>query len=361
MTFPKINNNHGNSFFILLLTFIILAAAAYIVYTNKDFQRAHRKEIRKVNFYLRDYKKKYKDLRTNLSEKMQAWEKSHPTKVKKISPETKPETRTFDELIYDEQRLQKEIPPEMIRHQPDEITICAFNADFLINNSLSDKEIVHLANILRLCDLSSIAGLTNQHFLPKITTLLKILRYDASFEINDPASVGKTIIGYLYRNDKIQSLKRGKIYSAENSFSTLPYYKPFKVGDFDFIVATFNTPAYGFALTSIEPLENFYETIKNENLDIKDIMIFGDFTFRSDALSWDSASLLPTFARAASSDKNETDLLGNFWFKKNDLVEFNGKSGILNIDENQFPSKQKSSLSTNKPIWTQFKIMSDDD
>ncbi len=357
----KIHSTRGNSLLVFLLTLIIVIGTGYVIYTNQDFQRAHRKQISKLNFYLRDYKKSAKNFTKKLKEKIAAWKKSHPSKSNNTSPLKKTETRSFDELIYSQQLLEQELPAEMMRHQPDEMTICAFNADFLLNNPLSDKEMVHLANIFRLCDLSSISNLSNQQFLSKLTTLLKILRYDASFESSDLSNVDKTVISYLYRNDKVQSLKQGKIYSGENFFPMSPYYKIFKVGDFDFIVATFPSSSEGFALTSMEPLENIYETIKGENSEIKDIMIFGNFTFQSESLSWDSDSLLPTFARATSAGKNESQLVGNFWFKKNDLIEFNGKSGIINISENQFSSRQKSSLSANRPIWTQFKVMSDDD
>ncbi len=361
MALIKINNTRGNAFLWFIFCLAVIAGAGYLLYNNKDFQRTHRQEIRKFNNFLKKSEKFSKNFGDDLKEKIAEWKKSHPQKNKDASLETKVETRTFDDLIYSPQTLEQELPPEMIRHQPDEITVCAFNADFLLNNALADKELVHLANIFRFCDLSSITGLSNQKFLPKITTLLKILRYDASFESSDPSNVDKTIISYLYRNDRVQSLKRGEMYSGENFFSAPPYYKAFKVGDFDFIVATFPSSAEGFALTSIEPLENIYETIKSENSSIKDILIFGNFTFQSQSLSWDSDSLLPTFARAASVEKNESQLVGNFWFKKNDLIEFNGKSGIINIPEDKFSSRQKSSGAANRPIWTQFKAMPDDD
>lgn len=361
MVLIKINNTRGNAFLWFLICLAVIVGAGYFLYNNKDFQRTHRQEIRKFNSYLKKSEKFSKNFRDSLKEKIEAWKKSHPSKNKNTSEETKVETRTFEDLIYSPQTLEQELAPEMIRHQPDEITVCAFNADFLLNNALTDKELVHLANIFRFCDLSSIAGLSNQKFLPKITTLLKILRYDASFESNIPSGPGKTVTGYLYRNDRVESLQQKEISFQENLFPAPPYYKTFRIGNFDFIVATFYTPVEGFALTSIEPLENLYEALSNENPEIKDIMIFGDFTFQSQALSWGSNSLLPTFAHAKSADKNESQLVGNFWFKKNDLIEFNGKSGIINIPENQFPSSQKSSGHATRPIWTQFKVMPDDD
>lgn len=361
MAFLKNINNHGKSFVIFIFFLAIIIGAGYLVYTNQDFQRSHRKEIAKVNFYLRDYKKQYKKFRETLGEKIAAWEKSHPKETKKTPPPPKIETRTFDDLIYPPEDLQKDLPAEMIRHQPDEVTFCSFNADFLLNNTLSDKETVHLANILRFCDLTSITGLSNPEFLGQITTLLKILRYDAVFESSATANPQKKTFAYLYRNDKVKSLNAGKFFTAESSFSSPPYCKSFKIDNFDFTVASFYSPPENLALTSILPLKNLYESLSRENPDIKDIMIFGNFLFNSQELKWDSSSLLPTFAQATNSDKNESELIGNFWFKKSDLVEYNGKSGVLNIDENQFPSKQKSRLAGDKPIWTQFKIMPDDD
>ncbi len=361
MILAKINNPRGNAFLWFLICLAVITGAGYFLYNNTDFQRTHRQEIRKFNSFLKKYEKISKNFGDHLKQKIEEWKKSKPSKNKSTSEEIKVETRTFEDLIYSPQTLEEKLPAEMIRHQPDEITLCAFNADFLLNDPLTDKEMVHLANIFRFCDLSSIAGISNQKFLPKLTALLKILRYDASFETNDSAYTAKTNIVYLYRNDKIQSLKQGKTYSHKSSFLQLPYYKAFKAQDFDFIVTTFHTPLEGYNLTSIEPLEDLYETIKNENIDIGDIVIFGDFTFQSQALSWGSDSLLPTFAHALSAGKNESQLVGNFWFKKTDLVEFNGKSGIINISENEFPSKQKSSLLAGRPIWAQFKILSDDD
>ncbi len=361
MAFIKNTNDRGKSFVIFLFFLAIIIGAGYLVYTNQDFQRSHRKEISKINFYLRDYKKQYKKFRKTLDEKIAAWKKSHPKETKKTPPPPKIETRTFDDLIYPPEDLQKELPPEMIRHQPDEFTFCSFNADFLLNNKLSDKETVHLANILRFCDLTSITGLSNLEFLDQITTLLKILRYDAVFESSAAVNPKEKAFIYLYRNDKVKSLNAGKLFTAENSFSSPPYCKSFKIDTFDFTIASFYSPLENLRLTPVLPLKNLYETLSHENPGIKDIMIFGNFLFNSQELRWDSSSLLPTFAQAANLNKNESELIGNFWFKKNDLVEYNGKSGILNIDENQFPSKQKSYLAGDKPIWAQFKIMPDDD
>ncbi len=353
-------NNHGNSFLIVFLFLSILVGAGYVVYNNKDFQHAHYKEIAKYNFYLRDYKKAAKDFSKRIDDKITNWKKSHPS-TSKDENGPKAETRTFAELAYDQKILDQEIPGEMVRHQPDELTLCSFSADFLLNNPLTDKEMVHLANIFRFCDLSAIAGLQNPQFLAQITTLLKILRYPASFETSSPTGLSPTVMAYLYRNDKVKVLKPGQIYSQSDSLPAAPYYGAFKAGDFDFIVATFNTPSAGLALANIGPLENFYSAIQNTNQDIQDIMIFGDFTFRSEALSWDSASLLPTFAQSVNGDKAQSDLLGNFWFKKNDLVEFNGKSGLITIKEDLFSSQRKPPVSGNKPIWTQFRMLSNDD
>ncbi len=361
MIFKKTHNNHGNVFLLFLLFLIIIFSVGYIIYTNKDFQRSHKKEINKLNFYLRDYKKTAIEYRKNIEKTIAQWRKDQATKTRAIADEPKTENRTFEQLLYDPKILEQEIPNDMVRHQQDEITICSFNANYLLNNSLADSEIVHLANIFRFCDISNISGLENQKFLKKITTLLKILRYDASFETSLPTENNKKITVNIYRNDKVKSLKPSQTFLKKSDFPIPPYFTAFKIGDFDFIIATIQTPANGLALASIEPLEYFYEALQNENQDIRDIIIFGDFVFRSESLSWDSASLLPNFARTRSNNENQSELLGNFWFKKNDLVEFNGRSGQININEKLFKSQKSPSPDANKPIWTQFKILPDDD
>ena len=361
MTPANTENKRGKAFLTIILCLVFIIGAVYVVYNNKDFQRSHKREIAKINFYLRDYNKSAKEFSKKIDEKISKWKENRLKKTQKKLATPKIETRTFEDLITTAEALEKDIPVEMIRHQPDEMTICSFDANFLFNSPLTDPEIVHLANILRFCDLSSIAGLTNQKFLAQATTLLKILRYDAAVETSLISDSDKTVTAYLYRSDKIQALTPGKIYSQTDAFPSLPYYESFRIGDFDFTVATFHTPLAGINLSSLEPLEEFYETLQNENPEIKDTMIFGDFAFHSEAVSWDSSSLLPTIAKSVAPNKGQINLLGNFWFKRNQLIEFNGKFGIINIKENSFPTWQKQPVATNKPIWTQFRILPDDD
>lgn len=355
-------NKHGKAFLIIVFCFALIIGAGYVIYNNKDFQRSHKREIAKINFYLRDYNTSAKKFSKELNDKIAKWQETRLQKTQEKLAAPKIETRTFEDLITTAEALEKDLPQEMLRHQPDEITICSFDADFLFNSPLSDPEIVHLANILRFCDLSSIAGLTNQDFLRQVTTLLKILRYDAAIDASPLTDNDETITAYLYRNDKVQALTSRKIYSQTNAFPVLPYYASFRIGDFDFTIATFHTPLAGINLSSLEPLEQLYEDLQNENPDIKDTMIFGDFAFHSGSLNWNSASsLLPIIAKSAAANKTQINLLGNFWFKRNQLIEYNGKFGIININENSFPSQKKQPAAANKPIWTQFKIMADDD
>ncbi len=361
MTSAQNENKHGKAFLTIVFALALIIGAGYVIYNNKDFQRSHKREIAKINFYLRDYNKSAKEFSTKLNDKIAKWKEARLQETQRKSNAPKIETRTFEELIYTAEALEKDIPAEMIRHQPDEITICSFDANFLFNNPLTDPEMVHLANILRFCDLSSITGLTNQKFLPQATTLLKILRYDAAVEASPATDNDKTITAYLYRSDKIQALTPGKTYSQTDAFPVLPYYGSFKIGDFDFTIATFHTPVSGLNLSSLEPLEEFYETLQNENPNIKDTMIFGDFSFHSKAINWDSASLMPIIAKPAPKNQAQVNLIGNFWIKRNQLIEFNGKFGIINIKENSFSSQKKQPIAANKPIWTQFKIMTDDD
>ncbi len=356
----KISNKNGNAFLTLLFCLIIIAAAGYVLYTNKDFQRAHQRDISKINFYLRDYKKSLKDFTKDFGGKIAEWKKSLPLKTKDPKAEKPLESLTFDETILDPATLEKELPGEMIRHQTDEITICSFDADLILNDPLSDKEIIHLANILRFCELSTITKLPNEIFLKRISTALKVLRYNAVYE-TVPAETGKTLTAYLYRDDKIQPLQKSSLFKGADPLPIAPSYGLFKAGDFDFIVATFAAPASGLSLGSIVPLENFSEAVKTQYLETQDMMIFGEFAFESRGLIWDSASLLPTIAKTLPANRAPLDLLGNFWFRKKELTEFNGKSGVLDIDAAAFPSKSKPPVTANKPIWVQFRILPDDD
>lgn len=360
MIFIKLQNKRGNAL-LALIFLIVLAGAGYYYYNNPEFQRAHRYEIYKFKLQLRDIKDRAQKIKNDLREKAAEWEKNHPAQKAAANDDAKPETRTFEQLLYDQKILGQEIPPEMVRHQPDEITVCFFNADFLLNNPLNDGESVHLANILRFCDLTAIAGLKNQKFLPKITALLKNLRYTQNGETSAKPDGKKRIFAFLYRNDRISALKPGHISSSTPDLPLQAYTGFFKAGNFDFSVALFDSPAAGLDLKSLDPLKNFYATVEGENKPVKDIMIFGDFTFPPDGMNWDQDSLLPLFAQATTSRKTHGDLTGNFWFKKNDLVEFNGKSGLIDINVGQFPSCKNHPVSTEKPVWAQFKLMSDDD
>lgn len=361
--FNRIKSLHGKAFvtFLLFIFFLaIIAAAGYFIYNDKDFQRTHRKEINKFNFYLRDFTKTANDFSKKIETSIANWKKSHPSLAPGSSADKKTEPRTYENLLYNQNILGQEVPEEMLRHQSDEITLCSYNADFLLNNPLTDNEITHLANIFRFCDINIIAGLQTKNFIPRITATLKILHYNATSEISAPVDSAKTTYAFIYRTEKIYSVSSAKIYNTTNSFSPAPYYGVFRSNNFDFIIAAFKTPPSGPALASEVPLESFYETLKTENPDIQDIMLFGDFLFQSEDFSWDSNSLLPTVAYSATT-KNQSDLLGNFWFRKKDLKEYNGKSGVINIKEELFPSKRNPPVTANKPIWTQFKLMPDDD
>jgi hypothetical protein len=357
-------NKTGKALLSLIFLLIIIGGLCYVVYNNKDFQRSHKKEIAKINFYLRDYIKTYKDFTKDFDEKIAEWRKSHPRKQHDAAAKKPLETWTFDEMILEARAAEKEIPSEMIRHQNDEITICSFNADFLINNPLSDKEAIHLANVMRFCELSVMTNLRNEISLKKIVTALKVLRYNATYEnVVAPKTEGANTTSYiyLYRDDKIQSLQKSSLFKETNSLPIIPAYGLFKAGEFDFMIAIFATPPSGTALKSVHLLEEFSETLKTEYPDTQDLVIFGDFSFESRGLIWDRSSLLPTIARALPATQAPLDLLGNFWFRKSELTEFNGKSGVININPTGFPSKSKPPLSADKPIWVQFKLMPDDD
>jgi len=355
-------NKNGKAFLNFLILLLLIAGIGYVIYTNKDFQRTHKKEITKINFYLRDYIKAYKDFTKDFYEKVAEWKKSHPSKQKAIPGEKPLETWTFEEMIFNAETLEREMPPEMVKHQNDEITVCSFNADLIINNPLTDKEIIHLANIMRFCGVSAITNLRNESSLKRISTALKILRYNAVYQtVAGTGSAAKTFYAYLYRDDRIQPVQKAELYKGDVPLPVTPAYGIFKAGDFDFIIANFATPSSGIPLDSLLVLEKFSEAIKNEFSDTQDLLIFGDFAFESRGIIWDSSSLLPNIARTLPADRAPLDLLGDFWFRKNDLIEFNGRSGVINLNSQSFPSKSKPPLTANKPLWTQFKLLPDDD
>jgi len=358
----KINNPRANTFLAFLFFLILIGVAGYFVYNNPDFQRTHRRDIMKANTKLREYTKTAKEFISASQKEFADLKKSHKLPFMSGPQDKSP---TFNELIYDPEVLRQEIPADMVRHQPDEITVCSFDANFLLNNSLSQAEVRHLANILRFCDLSSIAGLNNKIFITEVAGLLKTLRYNAVYAFSPAVGTKhKTFYAYLFRNDRITSLKAPRLISGTKDFPVAPYEGRFKARNFAFTLLTFQTPASGSFLPSIVPLENIYETVKAEDPDMPSVMIFGGFTFQSTGLSWDNSAFLPTVAELQKGpdgpDRSRGDLLGNFWFRKKDLVEFNGNSGVINIKEELFPSSPRSAVVANKPIWAQFKLMPDD-
>jgi hypothetical protein len=173
----------------------------------------------------------------------------------------------------------------------------------------------------------------------------------------------KTFSAYLFRNDRIAALKPTKLIAASSELPLEAFDGQFRAGTFDFTLLTLQTPADGLFLSSVSPLENIYEIVKAENTDVQDIIVLGNFSFQSTALNWDNSGLLPTVAGILKNtgDKSSGDLLGNFWFRKKDVVEFNGNSGIIDIKTESFPSAAKSASTANKPVWAQFKLMPDDD
>ncbi len=358
---PHMSNKRGNAFLSFLFFLIMVGVGCYIVYNNPDFQKSHRREIFTAQIKYKEFKKTSQDFINTYQTKFQDFKKSHhwPGSTK---PQVK--TPTFNELIYDPDILNQEIPTDMIRHQPDEITLCSFDAQFLLNNTLSKKEVIHLANIFRFCDLSSISDLNNKVFISELTELLKLLHYNAVYSISPAVGTkSKTYYTYLFRNDRISALKAAKLIAGTDELPVKAYEGQFKAGKFDFTLLAFQTPPTGIFLSSTMPLENTYEAVKEDNKDVQDIIMFGNFSFQSASLNWDNGRLLPTVAGVMkdNSEKSQADLIGNFWFRKKDLTEFNGHSGTIDIKEDYFPSAGKPTSAMNKPVWAQFKLMSDDD
>jgi len=367
MNLKKFKDPRANTFVGILIFLAIMSVAAYIVYNNPDFQKKYRKEISKTRYYMKDNSKAVKKFLDESKVKLEDLQKADALKsVKFTNPfakQEKPKVPTYEDMSFDTAILSQEVPLELVRHQADEMIICSFDANFLLNSPLTDKEIQHLANIIRFCDLSAISGLSNTKFIERVSEILKILRYNVVVDVSPPDTADKTISAFLYRDDRITAIKPAKILQESEGLPHAPFYGIFRAMDFDFTVAIFQTPAMGYPLPSLSPLERMYELIKLENPDVKDLIVFGDFGFRSAGLNWDNNSLLPVMARlkkdANGQTKDQTDLLGNLWFRKKDLVEFSGNAGEINIKEEHFPSTVKPIA--NKPIWAQFKAMPDDD
>lgn len=363
-SFSKLSSQKANALLGFLFALVLLGVAGYIIYNNPDFQKKYRKEISRTRQYLRDQSRAIQGFFNKNKERIQDWKKENPGQplsipnpfAKKEEPKAAP---TFADMAFDTAILSQEVPMELVRRQTDELIMCSFDANFLLAAPLTDKEVQHLANIMRFCDINAISNLKNETFLTRASTILKILRYNAAYSVSPPTS-NKTISAFLYRTDRINVVKPARTTNDSEGLPNAPFFGTFRSGDFDFTLVVFQTPLNGFPLPTLTPLETVYETLKMDNADVKDVIIFGDFAFRSNSLIWDNGSLLPTMARLKKESKNNTDLLGNFWFRKKDLIEFNGNSGELNIKEDHFPSA-KNLPPAYKPIWGQFKAMPDDD
>lgn len=368
MNLPKFDHSRGNTVVGILIFIALMGAAAWIVYNNPDFQKTYRKEISRTRYWIRERSREINNFLDKKKTKTGELKKSSPGQpvafTNPFAKKEKPKTLTFEDLAYDPKVLELEVPAEMVRHQPDEVVVCAFDANYLLASPLTDKEVQHLANIFRFCDLASVAGLRNEAFLNRLSGMLKILRYNPVVVVSPGVGPDRTVSAFLYRSDRITAVKPAATFAEAEGLPHAPFYGLFRAMDFDFTVVVFQTPVTGHPLPSLRPLEKTYELIKAENPEIKDVMVFGDFAFRSAGLNWDNSSLLPVMARlkkgVSGRDKSLTDLLGNFWFRKKELVEFNGNSGEINITEDEFPSAVKPSAAY-RPIWAQFKAMPDDD
>ena len=60
----------------------------------------------------------------------------------------------------------------------------------------------------------------------------------------------------------------------------------------------------------------------------------------------------------------DTSLYDNFWFQKDNVLEYSGRSGVVRFDENIFRNdddKAKIAVSDHRPVWADFQINADDD
>ncbi len=345
-------NRRGNIFLLLLFLILAIAGAAHQVSSNPQLKKKLYRQFGKTM-------PRGKALLSDTKNLIQNWRKKQGEKKSAL---------VITEL--EPYILRQQLPFEMMRHQPGDITVCSFDANFLLNGSLNDGEFNHLANILRFCDLTAFQNLKDQKFPSRMADALKQLRYNARVELS-PASTWrqKGFFTFLYRDDRVaSSQKMGFLKTSARLWDNDPFYAGFKSGNFDFTVVGFAS-ATNLTLPQdssiVSVLLSLTESLRQKNPNDKDTVILGDFPFTPSGMTWSNSALLPGMARMLRStpDTETAGLFGNFWFQRKNLREFTGESGVINLSEEFFPAlapgKQPSSAA--QPIWAQFKVTDDDD
>jgi len=253
------------------------------------------------------------------------------------------------------------------------LRLASFNIRIFSNNSRNDEELDYITDILKQYDIIAIQELRDEIVLKRAVEMLKSKGIEYDYEISTP--VGKSVkerYAFLYRKDKVNEIIHGKLYREQNDeFIREPYYATFKSGKFDFTLITIHT-LYGksenLRRPEIEALKKVFTAVEAENPKEKDVILCGDFNFPPTDKGFNNLKSLPgmmfLIVPPEKTTITDTSLYDNFWFQKQNVPGYTGKSGVYRFDEVVFENDDdaaKTAVSDHRPIWAEFDISKDGD
>jgi len=262
-------------------------------------------------------------------------------------------------------KVLKSINPQIT---DETLLICSFNIKIFSNESRNDEDLSYITDILKDYDVVAIQELRDKEIISRTISMLKEKGFSYGYDISK--QVGKKIkerYAFLYRNDKVNLIKRGRLYQEKNDeFIREPFYATFKAGNFDFTIITIlASPA---RRSEIIELERVYQKIQDEDPNEQDIILCGDFNFSPNDVGFDKLKSISTMThlikpptKTTIYDKRSVD---NFWFQEEYVREFTGGHGITYFDETIFNNDDKFAeiaVSDHRPIWAIFDIKKRDD
>ncbi len=290
------------------------------------------------------------------------------------SPQTTPSTPSIEtpapstSPTLPQKVSQPQLPPDIAR----QLSIASFNIRIFSNKSRSDDELDDIAKVLKNYDIIAIQELRDPEVLQRTVDILKKMGYNYNYEISHHLAHSPELYAFLYRQNKVSVAIKGELYpDTLHQFIREPFYATFRAGNFDFTLLTIHL-LYGKNKANRRPeaaaLTEVYQNILKQNPHEHDVILLGDFNLPPDDIGFKSLRSLPSMTYLIRPPEKttvtDTSLYDNFWFERQYLHEYSGKSGVNRFDETLFgndDTRAKKAVSDHRLIWSIYNLPDKDD
>lgn len=267
---------------------------------------------------------------------------------------------------------RRTVPPETVP-TVEHIAIASFNVRIFSTNSRTDEELSKIADVLQKYDVIAIQELRDEEVLKRTVEILFRRGFEYGYEISDKVGRGvKERYAFLYRRDKAQVIKQGKLYQEhDDEFIREPFYATFDAGSFDFTLITIHV-LFGDSVAErrreIQELATVYQMVQDADTVEQDVILVGDFNFPPTDDGFNNLKALPTMtfliAPPATTTITDASLYDNFWFQTQHVGEYAGEAGVDRFDETMLNNDDDTAslmVSDHRPIWARFSVAGVDD